>query len=595
MRRIFNTQIVILSLILISNSSQTTLSQSVISRQNRAPVHILGSDSFIRNWLFMGMFPNPRNKLDAPDSGYHKDYLSALGGEAEAEITLNSRVPYTDENGVSQTAQARHAQTAPSGVFNFDKLYGSVNYQLAYAFCYIDSDRDQTVTSYFGSNDDAKVWINGELVHEYPLGRSCKARQDTFTVRLKRGLNPVLVKICERWGDWAFVMEVLTDEFIGFLGERPLTSLLRDIHELDLCMVGINGPEFPIATKTFPKVHWSNTYRAQRLLGDFTFEVRWYGIDGRNVPHPERTGPYTAVIEGISPDGLLIRRAQRFYGRADDKQNLSIHDDASGGTWTAQPRLIESHPEEPLVQLIKEGPHGALALSYLANQSTRSRTSSLKPGKHACTFNRYLQRGQSCLYWVTLPKGYGTEQKKWPLIIYLHASNLQGHDLSMIGTPIPPDVDEIENDFPFVVLTPQCPEEYDAWPSDIVVELVDEMVKQYNVDARRVYVTGFSLGGRGTWSVAVDHPELFAAIVPVAGSYGHPERIGRIKNVPVWAFHGNRDNTVAFAPVRDMVEDLKESGGNVRFTIYEGASHGIKGRAYSTRELYEWLLKQHNE
>ena len=593
MRRTFDTQIMVVSLVLIAHLCQTALPQSVVSRQDRAPVHILGSDGFIRNWLFMGMFPNPRNKLNAPDSGYHKDYLGALGGESKAQIALNSQVPYTDERGIRQTAQARHAQTAPSGVFNFDNLYGSVDYRLSYAFCYIDSDREQTVTSYFGSNDDAKVWVNGELVHEYPLPRSCKARQDTFTFRLKRGLNPVLVKICERWGDWAFVMEVLTDEFIASQGERPLTRLLRDIKELDLCLVGINSPDFPIASRTFPNVHWNNPCRVQRLLGDFPVKVQWYDPNGKNVLQPQGTGRYTAVIEGVSPDGLLIRRAQRFYGREDDQQNRPIREDASGGGWAARPKLLESLPEESSVRLIKDGPHGAVALSYLAHQSTRSRTSPLTPGKHARTFNRYIQRGQSCLYWVTLPKDYGRQLKKWPLIIYLHASNLQGHDLSRIGTPIPPDVDEIRNNFPFVVLTPQCPAEYDAWPSDIVVDLVDEMVKQYNVDARRVYVTGFSLGGRGTWSVAVDHPELFAAIVPVAGSYGHPERIGRIKNVPVWAFHGNRDNTVAFAPVRDMVQDLKDSGGNVRFTIYEGAGHGIKGRAYRTKELYEWLLKHH--
>jgi len=595
MRRKFKTHIVILSLILIGNSFQTALSQSAVSRRDRAPVHILGSDSFIRNWIFMGMFPNPRNKLNAPDSGYHKDYLTSLGGEAKAEITLANRVTYTDENGVSQTTQARLAQTAPSGVFNFDKLYGSVNYRLAYAFCYINSDRDQTVTSYFGSNDDAKVWVNGELVHEYPLGRSCKARQDTFTFRLKPGLNPVLVKICERWGDWAFVMEVLTDEFIGSLGERPLTHVLRDIQELDLCLVGINGPEFPIASKIFPKVHWSNPFRAQRLLGDFPFTVQWYDPDNKKVLQPQKAGPYTAIIEGVSPDGLLIRRAQRFYGKSDNQQSLSFQNNTSSGAWVTSPKLLKSYPEEPSVQLFKDNPHGAVALSYLAHQSTKSPISPLKQGKHSCTFNRYLQRGQSCLYWITLPKGYGTEQKKWPLLIYLHASNLQGHDLSRIGTPIPPDVDDIKNNFPFVVLTPQCPDEYDAWPSDVVVDLIDETVKRYNVDARRVYVTGFSLGGRGSWSVAVDHPELFAAVVPVAGSYGHPERILRIKDVPVWAFHGDQDRTVGFDSVRDMVQDLKNNGGNVRFTIYKGAGHGIKGRAYRTKELYEWLLKQYNE
>jgi predicted esterase len=390
-------------------------------------------------------------------------------------------------------------------------------------------------------------------------------------------------------------MEVLTDEFIASMGERPVTRVLRDIHELDLCLVGIEGPEFPITAKTFPKVHWSNPYRAQRLLGDFPFEVRWYDPNGKKLLQPQGTGWFTAVIEGVNPDGLLIRRAQRFYGKMNDQQNQPLDDSPSGGAWAARPKLLESHPEESSVQLIQEGPQGAVAVSYLAHQGTGSRRSGLAPGKHARTFNRYLQRGQSCLYWITLPKGYDKEVKKWPMIIYLHPSSLQGHDLSMVRTPIPPDIDEIKKDFPFVVLTPQCPDEYDAWPSDLVVELVDEMVKHYNVDARRVYVTGFSLGGRGSWSVAVDHPEVFSAIVPVAGSYGHPERISRIKDVPVWVFHGDSDRLLMIDPVRDMVQDLKQSGGNVRFTIYKGAGHGIAGRVYRTKELYEWLLKQHNE
>ena len=595
MQRKINTQILIVSFMLIAHLCQTALPQSAVSRQSRAPVHILGSDGFIRDWFIIGMFPNPRNTLDSPNSGFHKDYLGEIGGQVKAEVTLNSRVSYTDEKGTRRTAQVQHAQTAPSGVLHFDKLYGRVDYQLAYAFCYIESDRDQTVTSYFGSNDDAKVWVNGELVHEYPLPRSCKARQDTFTFRLKPGLNRVLVKICERWGDWAFVMEVLTDEFIASLGERPVKHVLRDIQELDLSLVGIEGPAFPVTTKTFPKVHWSNPYRVQRLLGDFPFEVQWYGPNGKELLQPQAAGWYYAVIEGISPDGLLVRRAQRFYGRADDQQDQPLDDNSSGEGWTARPKLLGSHPEEPSVQLIQGDTNSAIAISYLAHQGTSPRKSTLAPGKHACTFNRYVQRGQSCLYWITLPKGYVEQDKKWPMIIYLHPSSLQGHDLSMIWTPVPPDIDEIRNDFPFIVLSPQCPDEYDAWPSDLVVELIDEAVRLYNVDARRVYVTGFSLGGRGTWSVAVDYPEVFAAIAPVAGSYGHPERISRIKDVPVWAFHGDSDGAVMFGPVRDMVQNLKDSGGNVRFTIYEGAGHGIAGRAYRTRELYEWFLKQCNE
>jgi len=379
------------------------------------------------------------------------------------------------------------------------------------------------------------------------------------------------------------------------MGERPVTRFLRDIHELDLCLVGIDGPEFLVNAKTFPKVHWSNPYQAQRLLGEFPFEVQWYGPAGERLLQPQTAGWYSAIIEGINPDGLLVRRAQRFYGRADGQQKQLTDDNFSGGAWEARTKLLESHSEEPSLQLIREGPHSAVAISYLAHQGTKSRKSTLSPGKHACTFNRYIQRGQSCLYWITLPQGYNEQEKKWPMIIYLHPSSLQGHDLSMIRTPIPPNVDEIRKDFPFVVLSPQCPDEYDAWPGDLVVALVDEAVKLYNVDARRVYVTGFSLGGRGTWSLAIDHPEVFAAIAPVAGSYGHPERISKIRDVPVWVFHGDSDRLLPIDPVRDMVQNLKDSGGNVRFTIYEGAGHGITGQAYRTKELYEWLLKQHNE
>jgi len=181
------------------------------------------------------------------------------------------------------------------------------------------------------------------------------------------------------------------------------------------------------------------------------------------------------------------------------------------------------------------------------------------------------------------------------MILVLHASFQQGRDLSRIGTPIPPAADEIRSDFPFVVVTPQCPDEYDAWSNELLVDLIDDVVLKYNVDARRVYVTGVSLGGRGTWSVAVDYPERFAAIVPVCGTYDHPERICRIKDVRVWAFHGDQDRTVLFAPVKKMVEDLKACGGNVKFTIYRGAGHGISGRAYRTKELYEWLLEQSNK
>jgi predicted esterase len=549
------------------------------------PIHILGSDGFVRDWLILGQFPNPKEKLAAPDGGYATDYLTSLGGEAKAQLRPETRIALPEPSG--GMAQTRRAQTAPTGIFHFESVFGKTDYQVAYAFCYVRSDKDQKVTGYFGSNDDAKIWINGTLVHQFPEGRSCTPRQDTFTVQLNEGLNPLLVKICERWGDWAFVLELFTDEFLMRSRQRPLARALGEVRTLDLCLRGLPGNEFPLAAQGFPPVQWDNPYRVRRLLGEFPLQVAWFDVQGTNVTAPKKAGWYTAVAEGTTPDGIHVRRAKRFYGKVEGQSQVPLPPATAG-----RPSRLS---EEPLTEWVAQGPEGSMAVSYVTPGYTAAPEPTARPGKQAQCFDRFVSRGESCLYWLYLPEGYGQKDRKWPLILVLHGSFQQGRDLSRIGTPIPPNVEEIRKDFPFVVVTPQCPDEYDAWPSELLVDLIDEMVLKYHVDARRVAVTGVSLGGRGSWSVAVDYPERFAAVVPVCGTYDHPERIGRLKNTPVWAFHGDQDTTVAFGPVKKMVESLQAQGGNVKFTIYPGAGHGISGMAYRTKELYDWLLQQARE
>ena len=580
-------------LIIIASQSEPLLSDS--ARDVEAPIHILSSDGFVRDWLILGPFPNPKDKLSSPDGGYQTDYLQSLGGEEKAVLTTNAQTLFKDEKENSQIVRTTRAQSASSGVFHFDTVFKRADYKIAYAFCYIRSDKEQTVTGYFGSNDDAKIWVNRELVHQYPGARSCSPRQDTFSFQLKQGLNPILVKVCERWGDWAFVLEVFTDEFLAQVKQRPLARALCQIQDLDLCLKGYIGDEFPPKLKAFPEVQWSNPYHLERLLGRFPLQVRWFDSQANEVSTPQGTGWYAALVEGTSPDGILIRRAKRFYCRAENKGRAGQRKTEDEEGWKPRSSLIESHIEKTIVQLLREGPGDAIVVSLLAEQKNKVKKPTLLPGKHARSFDRLVKKGESCLYWLYLPKGHGEKNQKWPMILVLHASYQQGRDLSRIGTPVPPNVEDIKSDFPFVVVTPQCPDEYDAWPSDLLVDLIDDIVLKYDVDARQIYVTGVSLGGRGTWSIAVDFPERFAAIVPVCGTYGHPERISRIKDVPVWAFHGDQDKVVLFSVVKKMVGDLKACGGNVRFTIYKGAGHNISGRTYRNKELYKWLLQQRND
>ncbi|MGB9597984.1 MAG: prolyl oligopeptidase family serine peptidase, partial [Candidatus Poribacteria bacterium] len=121
--------------------------------------------------------------------------------------------------------------------------------------------------------------------------------------------------------------------------------------------------------------------------------------------------------------------------------------------------------------------------------------------------------------------------------------------------------------------------------------LLNDIIRKYSVDKNRIYLTGLSMGGFATWSFAIAHPERFAAIVPICGG-GDPEKVSAIKDIPVWVFHGAKDNVVKLEQSERMVNALKQVGGNVKFTVYPDAEHDSWTATYDNPELYEWLLQQ---
>jgi len=121
--------------------------------------------------------------------------------------------------------------------------------------------------------------------------------------------------------------------------------------------------------------------------------------------------------------------------------------------------------------------------------------------------------------------------------------------------------------------------------------VLDEVVHDYNVDLDRVYVTGLSMGGYGAWELAAEHPERFAAVLPICGA-GSPADAGRLKDLPVWIVHGKRDAVVPFAHATEMYDALRKAGGRVRLTAYDDAGHDAWTRMYAGDEWYKWLLAQ---
>jgi len=200
-------------------------------------------------------------------------------------------------------------------------------------------------------------------------------------------------------------------------------------------------------------------------------------------------------------------------------------------------------------------------------------------------------------YLLFLPQGYGSDpQGRWPLILFLHGAGERGDDLALVKKHGIPKIVERQNDFPFIALSPQCPADSAWWVhNDALDALLDEIVGTYAADPDRLYLTGLSMGGYGAWHLATLYPHRFAAVAPICGGglwfFGFPENVCRLKDVPVWAFHGAKDPAVPLEESEKMVEALKDCGGDVRFTVYPDAGHDSWTETYDNPELYEWFLQ----
>jgi pimeloyl-ACP methyl ester carboxylesterase/2-polyprenyl-3-methyl-5-hydroxy-6-metoxy-1,4-benzoquinol methylase len=191
-------------------------------------------------------------------------------------------------------------------------------------------------------------------------------------------------------------------------------------------------------------------------------------------------------------------------------------------------------------------------------------------------------------YLLFLPEEY-EKRDSWPLLLFLHGAGERGDDLELVKKHGPPKIVETKKDFPFVVVSPQCRRDR-RWEPVSLVALLDEITANFKIDEDRIYVTGLSMGGFGTWSLAAHTPHRFAAIVPICGG-GEPRWTRRFAHLPVWVFHGAKDWTVPLERSQEMVDALENHDGNVRFTVYPEAGHDAWTEAYDKPELYQWLLE----
>ena len=219
------------------------------------------------------------------------------------------------------------------------------------------------------------------------------------------------------------------------------------------------------------------------------------------------------------------------------------------------------------------------------------------------------------VYRLYVPPDYDAS-RRYPLLVYLHGSGALGDDnRRQIGPELAGLHRRLQANEPVFVLAPQCPA-VDKWVTGartapflnfsqnerpeadalkLVALLLDELEQKYALDRDRIYVTGHSSGAAGTWDIVSRRGlDRFAAAVPVTG-VGDPSRAPAIAKLPIWVFHGAKDEISPVKNARDMVAALRAQGSAVRYTEYADVGHDTLNRAYAERELVPWLLAQRRE
>lgn len=196
-------------------------------------------------------------------------------------------------------------------------------------------------------------------------------------------------------------------------------------------------------------------------------------------------------------------------------------------------------------------------------------------------------------YVVFVPKDYKGD-KGYPVILFLHGSGETGTDgKKQVKGALAKAIRDKKEDFPFIAVFPQS--QKGGWKAGLAeanraLAILEEVQSDYKTDKKRVYLTGLSMGGSGTWSLAAAHPERWAAIAPICGG-GDPSTAAKIKDLPIWCFIGDKDSAKLVENNRAMIKALKNAGGSPRYDEYPGVPHNSWDRAYATAELYTWFLK----
>jgi len=356
----------------------------------------------------------------------------------------------------------------------------------------------------------------------------------------------------------------------------------------------------------FPSVDFEQPPLIQAILGPYTIATTFYDADQNQVTSPSKPGRYGEIVQITAPDSLASKRFHTLFRQPQPAGREQIK---VTGVELAKELGIDPAVATEQADFLRE----SIAASLRENFTRDSRAAALLAGLHETrpgagklrlrnspaerdrewwsTLKQKTGNLQKLPHLLFLPDDYAKDdQKRWPLILFLHGAGERGDNLEMVKVHGPPKIVQTRKDFPFIVVSPQCrPNEW--WSPIELLALLDDVCAKYRVDQDRIYLTGLSMGGFGTWQLAIRNPERFAAIAPICGG-GDPDDVDPIRNLPTWIFHGGKDPLVPVKRSDEMADALKKTGGRVRYTVYPDAGHDSWTDTYANQNLYDWFLKQ---
>lgn len=196
-------------------------------------------------------------------------------------------------------------------------------------------------------------------------------------------------------------------------------------------------------------------------------------------------------------------------------------------------------------------------------------------------------------YLTFLPQDYDQTTHKYPLIIYLHGSSQRGNDLNRLKSYGMPKYFENGGKINSIVIAPQCPNGKLWNTEDWLLTTFNELKEKYRIDLDRVYLTGVSMGGGGTFELAKKYPDMFAAIAPLCAWQSNVTELCKLKNLPIWTLHGENDYTVPISETEEKVSVLKQCNANIRYTRLLNEGHSIHWiyENPTQYDVYSWMLK----